>query len=265
MLLDPDDITTKDVLSWQGLHLLHFDLSSCSQKVRIVMRELGIDFTSHPINLVKGENRSSWYLGINTRGLVPVLVHDGAVHIESNDIISYLDETFAKPGASLRPQTDVERNELQALMDMEDARHADLREVTFTYLAPARTAEAKVGAKANPDPDLSFLGRMHAACATLDTRLARQPYLLGVRLTLADIAWYITLHRLDLAGYPMNAHPHLASYLRGLDARESFRIERSAGPALLRAAGSAYRNVQRWFGRSLKNDLTHQLQHPSAS
>lgn len=260
MLLDPDEMTTKEVQSWQGLHLLHYDLSSCSQKVRIVMRELCIDFMSHPVNLMKGENRTPWYLGINAKGLVPVLVHDGAVHIESNDIISYLDETFAKPGTTLLPETEAERDDLRALMDLEDERHADLRDVTFTYLAPAKTAEAK----ANKDPDLSFLRRMQAACATLNARLAGQPYLLGNRLTLADIAWYITLHRLDLAGYPMNNHPHLETYLRGLDARASFRIERTAGPAALRAAGAAYRAAQRWFGRSLKKDLAQVQRQPSA-
>ena len=34
---------------------------------------------------------------IDPRGLVPVLVHDGGVHIESNDIIAYLEKTFAQP------------------------------------------------------------------------------------------------------------------------------------------------------------------------
>ena len=251
MLLDAKLVTTHEVHNWQGLHLLHYDLSSCSQKVRIVLRELGIDFTSRPINLMKGENRTPWYLGINARGLVPVLVHNGDVHIESNDIISYLDETFARPGASLLPETQAERDDLQTLMDLEDERHNDLRDVTFTYLAPAKTAEAK----ASKNADLSFLGRMQSACINLDSRLANQSYLLGERLTLADIAWYITLHRLDLAGYPMGAHPHLETYLRRLDARASFRIERTAGPPLLRAAGATYRRVQRLFRRSIKKDL----------
>jgi glutathione S-transferase len=41
-------------------------------------------------------------MGINPRGLVPCLVHDGEVHIESNDIILYLERAFpAAPGAGL--------------------------------------------------------------------------------------------------------------------------------------------------------------------
>jgi hypothetical protein len=33
-------------------------LSSCFQKVRILMGELGIDYTSHPINLMRNEQRT---------------------------------------------------------------------------------------------------------------------------------------------------------------------------------------------------------------
>ena len=77
MQLDDSLITTREVTDWQGLHLFHFDLSSCSQKVRIVFRELGVPFVPHPINLMRDEQRTDWYLGINPRGEVPVLVHDG--------------------------------------------------------------------------------------------------------------------------------------------------------------------------------------------
>ena len=65
MQLDDSVIKTREVTTWNGLHLFHFDQSSCSQKVRILLRELGIEFTPHPINLMRGEQRSDWYLGIN--------------------------------------------------------------------------------------------------------------------------------------------------------------------------------------------------------
>ena len=77
------DILTKEVLDWTGVHLLHFEGSSCSQKARVFMNLKGIEWESHPINLGTGENYSEYYLGINPRGLVPTLVQDGEVHIES--------------------------------------------------------------------------------------------------------------------------------------------------------------------------------------
>ena len=91
------DIKTREVLGWKGVHVLHFVGSSCSQKVRIFLNLKGIPWESHPIDLPGNENFRPWFLGINPRGLVPVLVHDGAVHIESNDIIQYLEKTFPNP------------------------------------------------------------------------------------------------------------------------------------------------------------------------
>ena len=91
------DIRTREVLGWQGAHVLHFIGSSCSQKLRVFLNLKKIQWQSHPIDLPSNENMQPWFLGINPRGLVPVLVHDGAVHIESNDIIQYLEERFPTP------------------------------------------------------------------------------------------------------------------------------------------------------------------------
>ena len=91
------DIKTREVLGWKGAHVLHYSGSSCSQKLRIFLNLKGIPWQSHPVDLHANENFTPWFLGINPRGLVPVLVHDGAVHIESNDIITYLERTFPTP------------------------------------------------------------------------------------------------------------------------------------------------------------------------
>ena len=250
MQLDQADIKTREVLEWNGVHLLHFDLSSCSQKVRILMGELGIEYVSHPVNLMRDEQRNDWYLGINPRGLVPVLVHDGDVHIESNDIIGYLDRHFAKEGSSLLPTTDAEQQGMHELMDLEDRLHADLRMVTFTYLAPDPSDHAPQ----LPEGELGYIGRFHEACTLLNNTLQDRPYLLGERMTLADISWYITLYRLNLAGFPFWHYPELHAYFERIAQRPTFRKEVAAGPLLMRLAGSAYRRLNRLFRKSLPRD-----------
>ena len=114
------DIRTREVLGWQGVHVLHFIGSSCSQKLRVFLNLKKIQWQSHPIDLPSNENMQPWFLGINPRGLVPVLVHDGAVHIESNDIIQYLEH--------------------------EDDLHLDLRTLSFRFvfapLGPPKPAAA---------------------------------------------------------------------------------------------------------------------------
>jgi len=124
------DIKTREVLGWKGVHVLHFMGSSCSQKLRIFLNLKGIPWQSHPIDLPAYENMQPWFLGINPRGLVPVLVHDGAVHIESNDIIQYLERKFPTP--RLIPAG--HENEVAALLKHEDDLHLDLRTLSFRFV-----------------------------------------------------------------------------------------------------------------------------------
>src|SRR5580692_2536705 len=124
------DIRTREVLGWKGVHILHFSGSSCSQKLRVFLNLKGIPWHSHPIDLPSNENFRPWFLGINPRGLVPVLVDDGAVHIESNDIIQYLEKKF--PAPKLIPAG--HENEVAALLKHEDDLHLDLRTLSFRFV-----------------------------------------------------------------------------------------------------------------------------------
>ena len=135
------DIRTREVLGWKGVHVLHFMESSCSQKLRIFLNLKGIEWESHLVDLFTNENFAPWFLGINPRGLVPVLVHDGVVHIESNDIIQYLEKTFPTP--KLIPAG--YENEVAALLKHEDDLHLDLRTLSFRFVfappGPPKPAE----------------------------------------------------------------------------------------------------------------------------
>ncbi|MFP6685710.1 MAG: glutathione S-transferase family protein, partial [Polyangiaceae bacterium] len=234
-LLDKD-IKTREVLDWQGVHLLHFNGSACSQKTRIFLNLKGIDWVSFPVNLGTQQNYTPWFLGINPRGLVPVLVHDGAVHIESNDILAYLDQTFPSP----RLISDERREETLDLLREEDDLHLDLRALTMRFVMPKflagkkpsslETYEHTVGTVGGvPDPrkevELGFwrdyarqgisderatsaARKFQRAYGVLETRLHGQPYLMGDRLSVIDIAWFIYTHRLCDAGYPFKRlHP----------------------------------------------------------
>ncbi len=78
-----------------ALELFHADYSTCSQKVRIVLAEKGLNYTSHALSFRKEEQLAPEYLALNPNGVVPTLVHDGEAVIDSSCIIEYLDEVFA--------------------------------------------------------------------------------------------------------------------------------------------------------------------------
>ena len=63
----------------------------------MTLNEKGLPWTSHHLDLKLKANISDEYFGINPNGLVPTLIDNGVVHIESNDIIDYLDETYPEP------------------------------------------------------------------------------------------------------------------------------------------------------------------------
>jgi len=79
------------------LELYHNAMSSCSQKVRLVLAEKLLPFLSHPIDLVAGEQHAPDYVKLNPSHVVPTLVHDGHVLCESSLINEYLDEAFPDP------------------------------------------------------------------------------------------------------------------------------------------------------------------------
>jgi len=258
-LLD-SDIETREVLDWKGVHLIHYMGSSCSQKVRIFLNLKGIDWESHTIDLLANENVEPWFLGINPRGLAPVLVHNGAVHIESNDIIQYLENVFPEP--RLIPAG--HEKEVAALLKHEDDLHLDLRTLSFRFVfnpqGPPKTPEqlkkyrtngtGTVRGHKDGDREIQLewweraakegytdertraaAQKFRAEFASLDERLAQHPYLLGQDLTVLDIAWFIYAHRLSLAGYPFaRLHPRVDAFVQKLRATPGFAKEVATPP-----------------------------------
>jgi glutathione S-transferase len=275
------DIKTREVLGWKGVHILHFMGSSCSQKLRIFLNLKGIPWQSHLVDLHGNENFRPWFLGINPRGLVPVLVHDGAVHIESNDIIEYLEKTFPVP--KLIPEG--HEHEVAALLKHEDDLHLDLRTLSFRFVfappGPPKPAESlksyaengtgTVGGWKDYDKEIQiafweraaregFTDESARASArkfrtefdALDKRLAQHPYLMGDTLSVLDIAWFIYANRLSLAGYPLaRLHPRVGAWFEKLRARSEFAKEIAMPPEAVTQIEST-RRAQAQAGKTLE-------------
>lgn len=279
MKLTESDIQTREVLSWKGLHLFNFSQSSCSQKVRIFLAEKGVDYQSREIDIKAGDNTTEWYLGINSRGVVPVLVHDGDVHIESNDILRYIEETFPTPGHDWMPDDPSLQETVNTLMALEDKLHNHLRTVTMGFLLPhkaARKSEADLEAYAangvydshrekqvawwrafgehgvTDEQARETVVAFHDAFSQLDTLVAGHAWLLGDKPTMLDVAWFITLYRVVEAGYPIEVHPSLQQLYQRMLSRPKFRRELVKGPLLFRIATPLYRRVRRLQGTTLR-------------
>lgn len=265
--LTPADVLTKEVLDWTGLHLLHFMGSSCSQKTRIFLGIKGIDWTSHHVDLSKQENASDWFMGINPRGLVPVLVDDGQVIIESNDILEHLEAKYPDPPLIPSGQD----AQVHALLEEEDGLHLDLRAISMRYLfginraarseADLKSYETSGSGTVGGEPDLekekqikffkdmaahggisdtqiqTAAARFKSVFDRLDQRLSKDAYLLGDALTVIDIAWYIYAARLVAASYPLHRlHAHVGAWFDRLHVQPQFAKEVALPPPLSAAA-----------------------------
>ena len=68
------------------LELYHNINSVCAQKVRIALKEKGQEAKEHLLTL-QGDKNDPAYLKLNPNGVVPTLVHDGNVIVESSLIL----------------------------------------------------------------------------------------------------------------------------------------------------------------------------------
>lgn len=239
-IVTPKDTSVQDL---KGLHLYHGDISNCSMRVRMTLEEKGLPWTSHHLDLRKKENISDDYFGINPNGLVPTLIDNGVVHIESNEIIDYLDETYPEP--SLRAGVD-------AAALLEWLRLAGSIHITaikpYVYATKIqkrvkKTAEEQAkydalqknedlkkfhakhaGAEAFQEDDLAEPLQILQDCFTrLEAALDGHDWIMGDRFTLADISWVPVHFVLKGCGYPFGDYPNITRWAAAFESRPSYR------------------------------------------
>lgn len=230
-----------DLKQLTGIHLWHAGMSSCSQRVRITLAELGLDFESHVLNLHAGEHATAEYQQIHPNGVVPALVHDGTLIIESVDIIAYLDNTLG----SKQLQSNGHEKDIAEQLARADKAQAALKVCTFEFLFSG-------GPKLSDDDFEAFMqshdseylvqfhrdarvgmdrDRIHEAVTKVDGDFRYledcladgRTWFTGEVFTIADIAWMPNLHRMDLMRWPLDRYPRLHKWLSRAMARDSYK------------------------------------------
>jgi glutathione S-transferase len=252
------------------IELYHFGFSTCSQKVRLVLAEKGLEFESHEVDLMAGEQNDPEYVKLNPKHVVPTLVHDGQVLVESSLIIKYLDDAFSAP--PMRPHDALGRYAVDRwLMHADEALHPAAPTVTFAIgprkliiQQPKEVREANLAGIQNPIERATrrsviehgvaapeFAGALGIFLDTLDqmeAELAGQRWLSGARFGLADATLLPYVLRLEhLAMDPLiecEARPRVADWLGRVKALPSYAtaVEAWAVPAaveMMRSNGKA--------------------------
>lgn len=172
-------------------------------KASILLEELGVPYTVHPISLSKGDQKTPEYLKLNPNGRIPTIVDrdagDYAV-FESGAILMYLAEKHGRfMPADLKGRYEV----VQWLMfQMGGVGPMQGQANVFFRYAPEKIPYAI-------DRYQTETKRLYTV---LDTRLADRDYLAG-DYSIADIAhWsWVSLHA--WAGVAIDDLPHLKRWL----------------------------------------------------
>lgn len=99
------------------MELYSYFRSTAAYRVRIALNLKGIDYRLTPVNLLKDEQKSDWYLAVNPMGLVPALrLDDGTVLSQSTAILEWLEET--SPELPLLPADPLQRSRIRALANI---------------------------------------------------------------------------------------------------------------------------------------------------
>ena len=179
------------------------DSGNC-YKVRLALEQLGLPYRWVEINPGAGETRTPEFLAMNPNGKVPTLqLEDGTFLAESNAILNYLAE-----GTRLMPAGRLERAQVLQWMFFEQYSHEP-------YVAVAR---AILRYQPPDSPRRAELSRLHErgrqALAVMDGHLARAPFFVAERYSIADIALYAYTHCAGDGGFDLSAYPAVTGWLQ---------------------------------------------------
>lgn len=222
--------------------------STCSQKVRICLAEKGLPFEDLRLDLGKGKDQlKSEYLKLNPNGVVPTLVDDGDVIIDSSVICEYLDEKY--PAPRLTPADAAQRAKMRAWMRYFEEvptaavrvpsfnmgflpRYAGLGEKRFraeqSDIRPIRKHfYRRMGTQGFQRADVeAALDQIDSTCARMDAALVEGPWLMGSQYSLADIVVTPSIDRMADLGYSgiwSDKYPRVTAWYARMQARPAFQ------------------------------------------
>lgn len=213
----------------------------------MVMSEKELKWDGVHLDLRAGDQQKPDYVKLNPKKVVPTLMHEGTVVIESNVICEYLDDAFeARP---VRPSSPAKLAQMRLWTKQIDEgvhastgvisnciafRHQHLQktpEQIETWLNnipdPVKRQRMRNGVELGMDsPDFKgAVMRYEKLLDDMEAALKNGPWLLGDEYSLADISYAAYMARLKHLGLGerIEARPHVAAWAERLLAKPSFK------------------------------------------
>lgn len=182
-----------------------------------MLEEVGVEYQLHWVDIMAGAHKQPELLALNPMGKLPTLTDADVVVTESAAIALYLGDRYA--AGRLAPALD------------DPARGTYLRWAFFTPsvmepAAAARTSGGEFNTRA------IGWGTYDDMLAATESALAKGPYLLGERFSMADAVFGGTL-RYFLMFKMIDPQPVFTDYVARLEARPAFQRSSTRNAALI--------------------------------
>lgn len=172
-------------------------------KIKLITSLLGIDHEWIHVDILAGETHTPEFLSKNPNGKIPLLeLDDGRYLSESNAILNYL-----ATDSALLPDDSFTRAKVLQWQFFEQYSHEP-------YIAVARFIAKYLGLP--DDRRAEYEAKQeggHKALSVMEYQLTKTPYLVGDRLTIADISLYGYTHVAYEGGFDLSKYPAIQAWL----------------------------------------------------
>lgn len=202
----------------ERLELYDMQLSSNARIARMVAAQLDLPLEIHPVDMSKGAHKQPDYLKLNPNGKVPTLKHGDFVLWESNAIALYM--------ASLRPETDLLPRDPKLAAEVDQWlfwRNAHFQP-SFSKISYERVIKPWMNMGA-PDEAVVEQGLkdFDSFARVLDAHLVNRRFVVGEKLTVADISLCCSLTLRRMAKLETAKWPNMHAWLERIEALPSFK------------------------------------------
>lgn len=228
------------------LELYHAPISTCSQKVRLVLAEKQLDWKAHLIHFGSGDHLTPHYLKMNPNGVVPTLLDGGDIVIDSTVINEYLEDVY--PEIAVRPKNPKVAARMRAWRQYIDevptpairppsfnayfvpiwSRMTDEDFLAYAERLPLRKHfYRKMGRTGFSKADIDeALDKLDQTLHRMEDALQSGPWLIGEQYTLADVSITPTIVRMEDLGLSMMWRnlPGVTGWYERIQARPNFAI-----------------------------------------
>lgn len=186
-----------------------FALSGHAHRVELMLNVMRLPYTSIPVDLRKGEQKTPEFLKMHPFGQVPVIDDQGTIVWDSSAILVYLASKYGDD--TLLPTDPVGRAEVQRWLSIAAGPLANgpmMARVSLVFNRPCNMEQVHVIA--------------NNLLAVMDAYLRDHDYLVGQRLTIADIAMYTYTAHAPEGGIDLAPYPNLVRWLSRIEAVPGF-------------------------------------------